>query len=44
MEQVGPMVLIGLIAFGWITGFSIIWMVMGPIIKTLAGLFTLGIL
>ncbi len=44
MEQVGPMVLIGLIAFGWITGFSIIWMVMGPIITTLAGLFTGGIL
>lgn len=44
MEQVGPMVLIGLIAFGWITGFSIIWMVMGPIIRTLTSIFTGGIL
>lgn len=44
MEHYGPMVLIGLIAFGWISGFSIIWTVMGPIIRTLTSIFTGGIL
>lgn len=43
MEQYGPMVLIGLILFGWMTGFSIIWMIIGPIIRTISSLFTGGL-
>ncbi|MBT3216436.1 MAG: site-2 protease family protein [Candidatus Marinimicrobia bacterium] len=44
MEHYGPMVLIGLIAFGWMTGFSVIWVIMGPIIGLLSSLFTAGLL
>lgn len=44
MEQFGPMVLFGLIMLGWLTNFNIIWMIMGPIIRTLAGIFTFGLI
>jgi len=35
IERVSPMVLIGLILFGFMTGYSIIWMIMGPFVKAI---------
>ena len=35
LEQVGPMILIGIIAIGMFAGFSPIWMVIGPVVGLL---------
>jgi len=38
-QQVGPMLLFGLIAIGFITHVSPLWLFIGPFVKLLAGLF-----
>jgi len=40
LERVGPPILIGLILLGFIAGFSPIWMVMSPFVRTFALAFT----
>lgn len=33
LEQIGPMILMGIIALGWIVKFSPIWLVIGPVVN-----------
>ncbi len=40
LQAYGPQVLFGLILFGYITGFSIIWMIMEPFINFFMMIFT----
>jgi Zn-dependent protease len=40
LERIAPMVLIGLIASGFLLGFSPLWMILGPFIKTAVHLFS----
>ena len=42
LERVGPMVLIGLILFGIVTGKSILWAFIGPFVDFFIKLFTFG--
>lgn len=40
LERVGPMILIGIIALGMFSGFSPIWMVVGPLVNFFCVLFS----
>lgn len=40
LQIYGPKILLGLILFGIVTGFSIIWLIMSPFVELLFGLFT----
>ena len=42
LERYGPAVLMGLIFFGFLTGYSILWSVIGPPVRLLVGLFSGG--
>ena len=44
LEQSGPFILIGIIIFGYLTGFSIIWLVISPLINFFSKIFTFGLL
>ena len=44
LERYGPMVLMGVIAIGFLTGYSILWTIMGPPIRILVAIFSGGIL
>ena len=44
LERYGPPVLMGLIFIGYLTGFSILWMVMGPPVRFLSAIFSGGLL
>jgi len=39
IQSFGPQVLFGLILFGYITGFSILWLIMSPFVNFLMFLF-----
>ncbi|MCF7824751.1 MAG: site-2 protease family protein [Candidatus Marinimicrobia bacterium] len=39
VESKGPMILFGIIMFGWVTGFHLLGMVIGPFINFFSGLF-----
>ncbi len=39
LERYGPMVLFGLVMLGMLTGFSILWMFIGPFVRFFAALF-----
>lgn len=39
IESRGPMILFGIIMFGWITGFHVLGVVIGPFISLFSGLF-----
>ncbi len=39
LERYGPMVLFGLVMMGMLTGFSILWMFIGPFVRFFAALF-----
>ena len=39
IQSYGPQVLFGLILFGYITGFSILWLIMSPFVNFLMFLF-----
>jgi len=39
IESKGPMVLFGIIMFGWVTGFHVLGVVIGPFINTFSHLF-----
>jgi len=39
IESRGPMVLFGIIMFGWITGFNVLGVVIGPFINFFSGVF-----
>jgi len=39
IESKGPMVLFGIIMFGWITGFHVLGVVIGPFINVFSHLF-----
>jgi len=39
IESKGPMVLFGIIMFGWVTGFHVLGLVIGPFIHFFSGLF-----
>lgn len=43
LERIGPMVLIGLILFGMVTGKSILWAFIGPFVDFFTKLFTFGL-
>lgn len=43
LERYGPMVLMGVIAFGYITGKSILWSIMGPPVYLLVAILSGGI-
>jgi len=40
IESKGPMVLFGIIMFGWITGFHVLGVVIGPFISVFSHLFS----
>ena len=44
LERYGPMVLMGVIFIGFLTGFSILWTIMAPPVRLLVGLFSGGAL
>jgi len=44
LERYGPAVLMGLIFFGFLTGYSILWSLIGPPVRLLMGLFSGGAL
>jgi len=44
LERYGPMVLMGVIFLGYITRFSILWMIMGPPVRFLTSIFSGGML
>jgi len=44
LERYGPAVLMGLIFFGFITGYSILWSVIGPPVRMLSGILSGGAL
>ena len=39
IESRGPMVLFGIIMFGWLTGFNVLGVVIGPFINLFSGIF-----
>ncbi|MEA3288071.1 MAG: site-2 protease family protein [Candidatus Marinimicrobia bacterium] len=39
IETKGPMILFGIIMFGWVTGFHVLGMVIGPFINFFSGVF-----
>ncbi len=39
IEMKGPMVLFGIIMFGWITGFHVLGVIIGPFIHFFSGVF-----
>jgi Zn-dependent protease len=39
IESRGPMVLFGIIMFGWLTGFNVLGVVIGPFINFFSGVF-----
>jgi Zn-dependent protease len=39
IETKGPMILFGIIMFGWVTGFHVLGVVIGPFIHFFSGLF-----
>ncbi|MEE9465887.1 MAG: site-2 protease family protein, partial [Candidatus Neomarinimicrobiota bacterium] len=39
LERYGPMALFGLVMLGMLTGFSILWMFIGPFVRFFAALF-----
>ena len=40
LQMYGPQILFGIILIGYFTGFSIIWMIMGPLVKMFMFLFS----
>lgn len=44
MERIGPLVLFGLLLIGWLSGYSLLWLVLGPPVHFLIGLFSGGAL
>tara|TARA_A100001037_G_scaffold91928_2_gene83306 strand:+ start:676 stop:1308 length:633 start_codon:yes stop_codon:yes gene_type:complete len=44
LEQLGPIILIGIILIGYLSGFSIIWYVISPLINLFSSIFTFGLL
>jgi Zn-dependent protease len=44
LERYGPAVLMGLIFFGFLTGYSVLWSIMGPPVHLLTGLLSGGAL
>ena len=44
LEQLGPIILIGIILIGYLSGFSIIWFVIIPLINLFSSIFTFGLL
>lgn len=44
LERYGPAVLMGLIFFGFLTGYSILWTFIGPPVRFLSGIFSGGAL
>jgi len=44
LEQSGPFILIGIILFGYLTGFSIIWLLISPLVNFFSKIFTFGLL
>ena len=44
LEQLGPIILIGIILIGYLSGFSIIWFVISPLINLFSSIFTFGLL
>ena len=39
IERAGPLLLLGLIMMGWMSGFSPIWMIIGPFVTAFSRLF-----
>lgn len=44
MEQYGPWILIGIIALGFMTGISLFWMFIGPVVTFFSSVFSFGLL
>ena len=40
LQTYGPQILFGIIMIGYVTKFSVIWMIMGPIVKMFMYLFS----
>ena len=44
LEQYGPWILMAIILFGIMTGYSIFWMFIGPFVRFFSSLFTFGLM
>ena len=44
LEQSGPFILLGIILIGYLSGFSIIWFIISPLINLFSSIFTYGLL
>ena len=42
LERFGPLVLFGLVLLGWLTGYSLLWVILGPPVQFLVGVFSGG--
>lgn len=44
LERYGPFLLLGIVLFGFMSGFSIFWMFIGPFVSFFSSLFSFGLL